>query len=279
MTRGVVLIARNNKEIDYIKQAVFLSSRISHYLDLPVSLITGDTKYVEDNYSHTFDNIIEVKKQDDFTHKSYCDGSSHRTTLEFKNTDRTSVYDLTPYDETLVLDTDYIISDSKLLQCFDQMHDFLAFDAGVEISGWRDISEFDFITPTGPKFYWATAFFFRKSNTTEVFFDLLKHIQENYYHYRYVYQIPSTVMRNDFIFSIAIHVMNGYTGSNNFVKPMPGKLYYSVDRDTLIELTGDKFVFLVEKQNKPNEHFVTSISGRSVHVMNKYSLSRVIDYA
>jgi hypothetical protein len=35
MTKGVVLIAQNNKEVDYVKQAAFLAKRIEKYLNLP----------------------------------------------------------------------------------------------------------------------------------------------------------------------------------------------------------------------------------------------------
>jgi hypothetical protein len=276
MTKGVVLIARNNKEIDYIKQAIFLVKRIKKYLNLPTALITDNKSYVEKhNGTDLFDCIIEVNERNDFSIKKYRDGSFYNKSLEFKNTNRSSVYDLTPYNETLLIDTDLIISDDILKNCFTQPANLMMYSRAFELTGWRDTNEFDYISDAGPKFYWATAVFFRKSNETKTFFELIKHIQENWVHYRKLYQISSPVFRNDFVFSIAAHIMNGYT-TGNFVKEMPGTLYYTADKDELIELKDDEFLFLLEKEND-EKHFPAFIKGKTVHVMNKYSLGRIID--
>jgi hypothetical protein len=279
MKSGVVLIARNNSEIDYIKQAVFLAERVRKYLDLPTSIITDNKDYLEKNYpNHIFEKIIEVESNNQYSYKKYNDGTFTRKSLEFKNTSRSSVYDLTPYDETLLLDTDYIISNDIFKKCFEQAHDFLIFKDGVELSGWRDLSEFDKITQAGPDFYWATAIFFRKTNLNRIFFDLVKHIQENWLHYRNLYQIHTTVFRNDHVFSIAIHTMNGFI-KNNFAHPMPGKLFYITDRDLLVDLDEDTFLVLIEKEKSHGKYFALKLKGSNLHVMNKFSLNRIIDNA
>ena len=279
MSKGVILIAKNNSEIDYIKQAVFLSERIRQYLDLPTSLITDNTEYLNKVYpDHTFDQVFEIKTSYNNSHKRYSDGTFTKKHLEFKNTDRSLVYDLTPYDETLLLDTDYIISNDLFKKCFEQQHNFLIYNEGVELSGWRDLSEFDTITPTGPKFYWATAIFFRKCKENETFFNLVKHIQENWLHYRNLFQIHSTVFRNDFVFSIAIHIMNGLV-ENNFAHSMPGTLFYITDRDLLVDMKDDEFTILVEKKKSYGKYFPLKIKGSNLHVMNKFSLNRILENA
>lgn len=274
MSRGVVLIARNNKEIDYIAQSVFLAKRIRDYLNLPTTIITDDVGYLEkNNLTEIFDNIIVVDNSNHYTNKKYRDGLIYYKSLEFKNVDRSSVYKLTPYDETLLIDTDLIIADDVLKNCFLQSSDLMMYSNSFELSGWRDTSEFKYITDTGPKFYWATAIFFRKSDSNKIFFDLVTHIQENWLYYRKLYQIVSPVFRNDFAFSIAIHIMNGYT-HGEFVKEMPGTLYYTTDRDEVISIKDDQFLFLLEKENQC-ERFLSKITGKTVHVMNKYSLGRI----
>jgi hypothetical protein len=276
MSRGAVLIARNNKEIDYVKQAAFLSDRIKKYLNLPTTLITDNVEYLKKtNLIEKFDNIITLDKNLGYTIKKYRDGLIYQNSLEFKNTDRSNVYKLSPYDETLLLDTDLIVSDNIFKNCFEQSADLLMYSDAFELSGWRDTSEFQFITDAGPKFYWATVVFFRKTKETEIFFNLIEHVQENWAHYKRIYQIVSPVFRNDFAFSIAAHIMNGYT-KNDFIKEMPGTLYYTTDRDELIELEDDNFLFLIEKENQ-QEFFPVKIKSKTVHVMNKYSLGRIID--
>jgi hypothetical protein len=277
MSQGALLIARNNSEIDYIKQAVYLAKRIRKYVDLPTSIITDNKNYLINNYDYTvFDQIIEVANDSNYTFKRYNDGTFTRKRLEFKNTSRSCAFDLTPYDETLLLDTDFIVSTDLFKQCFLQKHDFLLYKNGFEFSGWRDLSEFDYISETGPEFYWATVVFFRKTETNKIFFNLLQHIQENWAHYKNLYQLTTGVFRNDHAFSIAIHTMNGYK-SGNFAKEMPGTLFYTTDRDLVLEINDNEFLFLIEKETENNNYFPVKIKNSNVHIMNKFSLGRVID--
>lgn len=276
MTQGVVLIARNNREIDYILQAIFLAKRVREYLDLPTTIITDNAEYLKKhNAEQFFDKIIIVDNSIFYTKKKYRDGLLYQNSLEFKNTNRSSVFELTPYDETLLLDTDLMIADCMFLRCFDQSLDLMMYSDAFELSGWRDTSEFKYITDTGPKFYWATAVFFRKTETTKIFFNLIQHIQENWLHYKKLYQVSSPVFRNDFAFSIAAHIMNGYV-DNQFINKMPGTLYYTTDRDILLEIDKDEFLFLLEKENQC-EYFLSRIKSKTVHIMNKYSLNRIIN--
>lgn len=277
MSRGVILIARNNSGIDYIKQAVFSAKRIKKYLDLPVSIITDSPDYLRRNFDFlVFDNIITIENTNDYTFKKYGDGSWTRKSLEFKNTARSNVYDLSPYNETLVLDTDYIVSSDLLSNCFNQGEDFLIYKDSFDLAGWRNTTEFQKINDTGIDFYWATVVFFRKTNKNKTFFELLKHIKENWPHYRTTYQISTTVFRNDFAFSIAIHIMNGYQ-PGDFAKELPGTLFYITDRDLVHKIENETMTFLLEKENHAGSYFPATVKNSDVHVMNKYSLSRIID--
>lgn len=271
MTKGAVLIARNNSHIDYVKQAIYSAKRIKQYLNLPVTLIT-DSADVDNT---EFDNVIVLENETAATKRTYNNGLSSKKTLEFKNTSRRLVYDLTPYDETLLLDTDFVIADQCLLHCFDMPHNIMMYKNAVELSGWRDLSEFDYISDTGPTFYWATVVFFRKTPETEAYFNLVKYLQENWNHYRILFQLNTKIFRNDYIFSIAAHILNGFS-DNNFVKELPGKLFYTTDKDVLLSVNEDEFKFLIEDKDK-NNYILTKIKGSSVHVMNKFSLNEIID--
>ena len=277
MSNGAVLIARNNAEVDYVKQAVFCANRIIKFLDIPVSLITDNLEYVEKNYpGHPFDKIIIIENDTNYTYKKYNDGNFSRRNLEFKNTSRSDVYELTPYDNTLLMDTDFIISNSVLKNCFTQSNNFLIYKTGFELSDWRDLSEFNCISDTGIDFYWATVVFFKKSGETETFFNLLKHIKEQWSHYRRLYNLNTDTFRNDHAFSIAIHIMNGYQ-QGNFTNPLPGTMFYTTDKDILLTINDTTFKFLIEF--KTGAYFPASINDSNVHVMNKFSLNRIIDNA
>jgi hypothetical protein len=279
MSRGVVLVASNNSKIDYILQALYSATRIKEYLNIPVSLITETPEILEQQYSdrsHFFDKIIPITPVNDYTMRTYRDSKHGSIDLKFKNTLRSRVYDLSPYDETLVLDTDVIVSNNRYLKCFEQKHDLLMYKSCVDVNSYRNIKEFEKINDQGVEFYWATCMFFRKTPANLIFFNLVQHVHENYQHYRRMYYINSGIFRNDFVFSIAIHIMNGFT-CGDFVKPLPGNLYYSTDRDELLNIEEEKLILLLEEKNE-NEKSIVSLNSCNVHVMNKFSIERMLTH-
>jgi hypothetical protein len=276
MSKGVLLFAFNNESVNYIKQANFLASRIRKYLNLPTSIVTDvsiATKYP--NYVANFDKIIFLSPENMST-KRYQDGALYKTKLNFKNAGRELSYELSPYEETLVMDTDYIIASNTLSNCFVQHKDLLLYKDAVHLGIYSDTPEFKTISDTSVDFYWATVIFFRKTELNKIFFDLVKHIKENYWHYRSVFQFSNTTYRNDFAFSIAAHIMNGYQ-QGNFIGKMPGTKFYTIDRDVLVDITDNTFKFLVEKENRLGEYTLAQIKDNDIHIMNKFSLERCID--
>jgi hypothetical protein len=275
-SRGVVVIARNNRQLDYVKQAFHLAKRVKKYLNLPTTIITDSADYLKEAYDYkVFDQIVTIPYEQSKNSRNFYDGTMSQKKAEFKNETRSSVFDLSPYDETLLVDSDVVISNDKFLNCFESKDDFLIYRSSYDLSQIRKYNEFEFISDSTIDFYWATVVFYRKTETNRIFFDLVKHIQDNWNHYRRVYAISSPLFRNDFAFSIAIHIMNGYQ-KGDFASPMPGKLFYTFDRDILWDLDEDKFTFLVEKKNYLGEYHAIKIQGQNVHVMNKFSLDRCI---
>lgn len=278
MSRGALLIARNNSQVDYIKQAIFCAERIKQHLDIPVTLLTDNVNYLESHYLdkvNTFDSVIQLPSDAAKSYKRYKDGVYKEYKLEWKNTSRNIAYDLTPYDETLLMDTDYILANDVLKNCFDQDNDLMMYNLATDLAGWRDFSEFVHISPNGIDFYWATIVFFRKTKVNQIFFDLVGHIKENWHHYKTLYKILNPTFRNDFAFSIAAHIMNGYM-RNKFVTPLPGKKYVSLDNDVCVKIDNNKFHFLVQKESQA-DYFPVTTKDQNVHIMNKFSLNRMID--
>jgi len=268
MTRGVLLFAFNNEQIDYVAQACFLAKRVKKYMGLPTTLVTDDIQRVVKHYNglEIFDDIYgqEVQRKNK---KTYHDGSLSKKVLDFKNFNRSEAYDLSPYQQTLILDTDYIISNDLLSKIFDTDNELMMYSNSIDVSGWRDGKEFSYISETSIKFYWATCVYFTKSPKNKTFFDLIKHIKENYNHYRNLYQITSTVFRNDYAFSIAAHIMG-------YVKELPGKMIYSTHKDILQNISDSKIKLLIEKEDRVGEYTLLKSDGLNIHVMNKFSLNR-----
>lgn len=96
-TKGFVVVAQNNNTVDYIKQAyaLALSIRYSQKVEQSISIITNDTIPLQ--YRAIFDKIISIP------------GEDMAVNANWKVENRWKIYQATPYDETIVLDTDMLL--------------------------------------------------------------------------------------------------------------------------------------------------------------------------
>ena len=278
MSKGYLLIANNNTASDYLKQAVYCAKRIKKFCNnASVSIITSSKEYLEENYeSEVFDFIIDSKKhiRDLPNSRIVFDGALSHKTVQWKNAGRDRAYELTPYDETILLDTDYIFSNGMLENCFGSVNDIMMYKASKYL-GNEEIEEFTRCNDTSIDFYWATVIYFKKTYKTKLLFDTVAHIRENWYYYNNLYQIKSPNFRNDFAFSIAIHTLSGMQ-SNKTVAELPGKMYYIKDQDFLQSIDDDKMTFLLGKKDHLGEYTLCSTKKMNIHVLNKASLEREI---
>ena len=269
MSKGCLLFAFNNEKIDYVKQAVYCAKKIRKHLNVPVSLVSDIE--VDDP---VFDKVIAFDKELAYSMKTY---RSHTTSfkLSFKNVARIYSYDLTPYDSTLVLDTDVLICNNEIAKCFDSNADLMMYSNAQDVGNYIDKKEFEWISDTGCKFYWATCLYFKKTKTNKLYFDLVQHIYENWGYYKTIYQIQNAVYRNDFAFSIAAHIMNNHS-KGDFIGEMPGTLHYSIDKDIIQSINEDDLLFLIHNPQKGKNFFPVRTKNMTVHCMNKFDLDRLI---
>jgi hypothetical protein len=282
MSNGVLLFANNNDQIDYVKQSVFLATQIKRHMNCGVAIATDSPDYLKDGFTKhnsAVDHIIPIDWHVTQTtqYKRFRDGTKAEKSLMWKNTNRSSAYELTPFDQTIVLDTDVMINNAKLQDCFQQPHDFLIDRHPVDVHLTRYDPTFDRISDKSVQFFWATAFFFRKTNLTKMLFETIGHVKENYNFYRMMYQIQPTKLRNDFVFSIAIHILNGFQTNPDWPHSMPARMFMTTDKDILHTIKDDKMTFLLDKETHPGQYTVNSVKGVNVHCMNKFSLGRCID--
>ena len=106
MSKGIVLIAQNS-EYDYVEQACALAMSIRATNDTKVCLLTNDK--VPSRYVDLFDVIKEIPWEDDSAN------------MEWKVANRWKLYHASPYDETIVMDTDMLV-----LQNLDSWWNFLS---------------------------------------------------------------------------------------------------------------------------------------------------------
>jgi hypothetical protein len=267
MKQGIVLFAYNNG-LDYIKLAEDVAKRANKFLNLPVTLVTDS----EISNTTLFDNVLNIRDTSVHT-KTFRDGFIDEK-LPWKNFSRLEVFNLTPYDETIVLDVDYVIQSSFLKNCFLMNKDFLLYKDSYNLSGYQS-REFEFLNCFSIPFYWATVLFFKKTTLNELFFNHIRNIRDNWNYYKDLYQVVEKKFRNDYAFSIAIHTFNGFY-SRNYNGIIPGKIRYITDQDSICELYDDSSVFLISDTEQAGNYTKVTTTNTDVHVMNKYSLLRCL---
>lgn len=261
--KGALLFAFNNETTDYVKMAVFAAKRINKFLNLPVTLIT-DNKTLLSNYDYTFDKVIYMDANRD----------NVRNNNTWVNKGRYQAFELSPYDETIVLDVDYIVNSDRLLKTFDLYDNFMCHKKINFLMAPSDIQER--VSYSSIESVWATTLTFNKSKHTEHIFNCVKMVQDNYQHYVQLHGITMPYYRNDYAFAIALRIVNGHIDNQNYFTPW--KLLH-VGPGTQVYKTGDTEYTMVHdttKNNKLKKEYVT-IKDLDFHMLNKNNFAELLD--
>ncbi len=286
MTQGVLMFAHNNDEIDYFKIAYANALMVKKNLGVPVSIITDSgslgwakTSIGETNLAECFDHIITVDR--DYTFKNprtFSDTSFSTKSLQFYNCNHWAAYELTPYDETLLIDSDYLIMSSALNNCWGTDNDVL-IDHRIYSPGGDRAPYTKYIDDFGIKLYWATVIYFKKSKFSEVLFYLVKHIQDNYRYYKDLYCFANSMYRNDNAFSVAVHTLNGFVDTDNSTigkLPVPG-LLMSWDVDDIHSVPGVDDIMVYTEKPEKGQYLLSRFKNTDIHIMNKWAINRFSD--
>lgn len=277
MTRGILIFAHNNREVDYALMSVISGGLAKKHLSLPVSLVTDQTTVnwmKESNISNKaeqiFDQIILTEKPVTNNSRKLHDGAESKF-VPFVNLNRNSAYDLTPYDQTLLIDSDYLIFSDTLNNYWEYSDRVLLGSSindaiGIERLGYHD----RYISETAPHLYWATTVMFTKNEYSRNFFTILSHVKENYQYFSDLYRFDSKRYRNDIVFSVVQHIIDGNETQAALHLP---PVFTFIDKDILHSINDNKLLFLVNSLNGEHYH-ATAIKNQDVHVMNKASIVR-----
>lgn len=183
-SRGIVLFATNTETVDYELIAERSKRLIEHHLKLPVTILTG--------------------RQAPNTRLSVDTGEIE----QWNNLDRYRAFELSPYDQTLLMDSDYLVLDNNLNKLFDLDCDYqiMSMNQYVDNPNGEHI-----MGPHSLPYLWATVIMFNRTQRSEMLFDLVGRVQRNYAYYRKLYNIKDGNYRNDYAFAIADNILNGYT--------------------------------------------------------------------
>jgi len=282
MTKGIVIFAQNNDYVDYVKIACACAGYARRNLSGfdEICLITD----VESSNSNTqlvnksFDRKIVFGERGFYTQRLYRDTVDDTQYAGFINTNRSNVYELSPYTETLVIDCDYFIMSDTLDGVWGSVNDFMINKRYRDVSGGEDkdgnvvrVDDFSI------DMYWATVFYFRKSEFTENLFNLILHIKNNYVYYYNLFNISGGLFRNDYAFSLALHILNGNVSHR--VPELPIKyLMNSYDASDIYSVNSStELTLLTSTLRKSKDNLFSRFKNTDLHIMNKRAVERHID--
>lgn len=276
MTKGILIYAHNNRSVDYALMAIISGGLAKKNLSLPVSLVTDPSTvdWMKESGSwskatEVFEQIILVERPVTDNNRRLSDGNESKV-VPFINSNRASAWDLTPYDKTLLIDSDYLIFSNALNEYWDVDEDVLIGESINDIYsdsrlGYHDV----YVSDVGVKLYWATTVMFTKNANSKLFFDTVNFIKNNYATYADIFRFDPRQYRNDISFSVAKHILNGFEESVGVNLPPVLTL---LDTDLLHDVRNNKLILLVSSIN--SDYCAAAISNVDIHIMNKQSIIR-----
>lgn len=170
MSKGIVVLAQNNDHNNYVKQAYLLGLSLKQKNpNIKISIITNNN--INKKCKLLFDKIIPIPFNDDSKDSSW------------KIENRWKIYHATPYEETLVLDTDTLV-----LQNIDSWWNFfknyaLYFPTTVycyrNLPITNDYYRKAFTHNNLPNLY-TGCHYFKKSNLAQEFYKWMEIITQNW---------------------------------------------------------------------------------------------------
>lgn len=267
MSRGAILFAFNSPTTNYYKMAEFAAKRISKFLDLPVSLVT-DKSSVTESPGFKFDKIFYVDPDTD----------NKRSKDIWINKGRYQAYEISPYDETLLLDVDYIVNSDNLLKTFEMGTDFCCHESMDLL--FQPNSEQASLSNLSYNILWATVVQFKKTKRVKHIFECMEMIQKNYDHYAYLHNFISGMYRNDYALTLAVRIANGHF--LNKADVIPWNLLH-VGENTNVYKNSDseldtEYTVLFDRWNKGKirKEYIT-IKDLDFHVLNKGNIKTWIE--
>lgn len=261
MTQGALLVAFNNAHIDYVTIAAWNADRIRRFLNVPVTLITDSTDHAK---LDRFDQVI-FRPTPQAGQRWFEDIDA---TVDWRNFDRSHAALESPYDKTLVLDVDYIVNSHQLRCLLDSTEDFLCHRHAVNARS-GELFNISFGKYNMPM-YWATVMCFKRSKKADVIFHMMQMIQNNWAHYRDLYQIDRPAFRNDHALSIALNIESGQTLTTTNI---PWNLVSVLPAEKLSAISDTEF--RIEWNDGQKTRF-TLLANQDFHAMGKSYLEKII---
>jgi len=203
MSKGFLTLAQNG-QVDYVRTAYVLamSLRLSQEKVNNLSIIVNKDSDIPGKYKKWFDKIIYIDKPED----------------QWKINNKWQFFELTPYDETIILDSDMLFFNDisiwwDLLSTYD-------INFTTKVRNYRnevvtsDYYRKAFTDSKLPNLYTAM-FYFKKTKEVETYFKLVKLIFKNWKDfYDALLKNPPKFLSGDVVFALAAKIYFDYNWNN-----------------------------------------------------------------
>jgi hypothetical protein len=261
MTTGALIFAFNNEQTDYLSMAAWSAKNIHRHLGIPVAVVTDYENPLGD-----FDYVVNTQAQSGG--QRYF--SDYDTNVTWHNTNRMDAYKLSPWDQTLVLDADYVIASDQLRTVLNSRQDFMCYRRAWDVTGLQTFEDLNYFGNHRMPMWWATVMMFRRSAGTALLFDNMQMIRDNWTHYRNLYKNSNPTYRNDHALSIALNTLNGHTLQ---VDGIPGTLASITPEHRLTQLDIDSYRVDFSTPDKKARWITLT---QDFHAMGKQQLGAIV---
>ena len=248
-SNGCIITAFNNEKHDHLRMAVQAADRVVKHLNIPVTIVTDDETADVRTHARIVAAKPKINLRKDFT---------------WYNLSRTDLYDISPYDRTLIIDSDYYVCTPNLLAHINSNADFIMTRDVYNVRTGK-VERYK-LGNTQIDMYWATIAIFNKCEETKNIFEMAKHVQKHYLYYSQLYGFNRNPVRNDYIFTIACHLIGGYG-----LKDYGFKKYPLINCDNFtkyISFEDDKLIY----QYESTKLCANKLQNLDLHLMNKVQL-------
>ena len=283
---GVCIFAYNNEQLDYVKFASVVSKFVKRNMkNNAVALITneGTENWMKQSLSkeiidYCFDYIIITNEEHISNPRVHHDSPWTEFTAQFQNSNKHKIIEYTPFERTLLIDTDFVVQNNFYDYIFETDTPIAMHRTAEYLGGELPYQDEMMLNSAGINHWWSTVVYFDQSEYSKMFFDIWSHVKDNWEYYSLLYQFPKSLFRTDFCVSIASHMLNGFQ-NETFLDDFKGMPLFNMDqKDDIIKLNSlDDFIFLKHNRLEAWKNILCRHTNTNMHLMNKRAFDRQIE--
>lgn len=247
MTTGALIFAYNNESIDYVRMAEWSAANIKRHLGIPTTIVTGSAN---GNNRRHFSDV---------------------GTVTWHNLNRMDAYELSPYDQTLLLDADYVVASDCLKTVLESQEEFMCHRWAYDVTGINNFQGLNHFGRYHMPMWWATVVMFRRGDHAKLIFQHMQMIRDHWRHFRDLFGNTVPTYRNDHSLSIALNTVNGHQQTR---VEIPWKLASLTPEHNVKQLDTD--AYRVEYVDAENRRRWIELNRQDFHAMGKQQLGDIV---